>query len=572
MAYLQIIVKARGLFRKVFAFLNKPSLYAWYVFSFFVFYFLITYISLDKVFSLDDHFFHIRFAELLREKGVGALADFQSIYFSKMGIGHEYFVYYSFLFHFVLIPFTFLKPLVLGIKLYGVLALSLSFTVVYVFLKRVVTKHSFFWTLLFLILLMQSGWMFRFTLARPFTLAPVFLVLILYFIYRKNYPALAVISFLYFYWHTATFIFPLCLAVGYFLFEQFYGKKPDWKLISWPIVGTSTAVFLAYLISPGMVAYLRDVIFPVFFDTTLIKTTRIAEGGEVYGKNFFTVVTSFFWFLVPLFIAGSYEVFRYVQTKRALQKDEDSPDMSIQPLRMTLFTASIAFLAASALSSRFLDYFVYSCFLYVAIAITDISRFFQINGGLFKKSFQTGVTLIGIFLFVNLSLNFYDSLGGSSSQLIAQAPAEWLNSNMKTNKIIFNVDWDSFPTLYYFTGDKFRYVTGLEPRFLYDLNHELYWKWFNIGKGIYCESSECPDLVEQYRAISKNEEEKKQWEQYEGNLIADAILNDFKTDVIVTSVGRKDLLAVMDNSERFKKEFFDNKNSAYAVYRIINKK
>jgi len=572
MAYSQIIVKARDLFVRVFTFFNKPSLYAWYVFSFFVIYFLATYMSLDKIFALDDHFFHIRFAELLREKGASALTDFQSIYFSRMGIGHEYFVYYSFLFHFVLIPFTFLKPLVLGIKLYGVLALSASFTVAYVFLRRVSIKYSFLWTLLLLVFLLQSGWLFRFTLARPFTLAPVFLIVTLCFIHRKNYLALAAISFLYFYWHTATFMFPLCLAIGYFLFEQFYGKKPDWKMIGWPAVGTSAAVLLAYFISPGIVAYLKDVIFPVFFDTTITKTGQIAEGGEVYGKDFFTIVNSFFWVLVPLFIVGSYEIFRYVQTKRDLQVEEDNFDMSVQSLRVTLFVASITFLVAGTISARFLDYFIYFCFLYVAIAVSDAAKFFKINGKLFRKSFWIGASLAGIFLFVNLSLNFYDSLANSHSQLIAQGPAEWLDLNVEQNKIIFNVDWDSFPTLYYFTGDKFRYVTGLEPRFLYDLNPKMYWVWNNIGSGVYCEKSDCSEIMKQRDAVSAKEENKKKWYEYEGSLIADAITNDFKTDVVVTSVRRKDLLAVMDNSDRFEKKFFDDKNSAYAIYQIISKK
>jgi hypothetical protein len=572
MSYLQAIVKTKGLLLKIFAFLNKPALYAWYVFFFYASYLILTYMTLDRVFSLDDHFFHIKFAELLREKGTGALTDFQSIYFSRMGLGHQYLVYYNFLFYLVLIPFTFLNPLVLGIKLYGVFALSVSFTIVYVFLKKVSVRLSFLWTLLFLAVLLQSNLLLRFTLARPFTLAPVFLVLMLYFIYQKKYWAVAIISFLYFYWHTATFIFPFCLAFGYFLFEQFYGKKPDWKLIGWSFFGTGGAVFLVYLISPGIVTYLKDVIFPVFFDTTLAKTTKIAEGSEVYGKDFFAILSSFFWFLAALFIVGTYEILRYVETKRGLQNQEDKFNLSVQPLRVTLFVASLVFLAASALSGRFLDYFAYFCLLYIAIAVSDVAKFFKIDGKLFRKSFWIGGSIIALYLIVNLSLNFYDSLAGARSQLIAQGSAEWLNVNEPQGKIIFNADWDSFPTMYYFTGDKFRYVTGLEPRFLYDLNHQLYWKWFNIGKGIYCESSECPDLVEKYQTISRNEEGKKQWEQYEGNLIADAVLNDFKTDTIVTSVGRKDLLAVMDNSSRFEKKFFDDKNSAYAIYKIIEEK
>jgi hypothetical protein len=525
--------------------------------------------TLYQASSLDDHFFHIRFAELLREKGVSVLTDFQSIYFSRMGIGHDYFVYYSFLFHLALIPFTLVTPLVVGIKLYGVMAISLSLTIVYVFLRKVSVKYPFLWVILFMMVLMQSGWFVRFTLARPFTLAPVILVLMLYFMYERKHLASFFIAFLYFFWHTATFPFPFLLAFGYFLFEQFYGKRPDWKMIAWPFFGTILAVLVAYLISPGVISYLREVIFPVFFDTTLTKETGIAEGGEVYGRNFFSTLTGFFWFLATLLLAGAYEIARYVREKRGIPSVEDTMDLSMQPLRLMLFVASIAFLAATSLSARFLDYFVYFCLLYVAIAVTDISRFIEIRGAVFRKSFFTSIILIVVFLFVNYSLNFHDTLAGTPSYLIAQAPAEWLNIHVEKGTIIFNTSWDSFPVMYYFTGDAFRFVTGLEPRFLYDLDHRLYWVWNNIGQGLYCEESDCSDLVTQRNQFLAKEDGKNVWYEHEGEQIADAVFGDFHTDIILVGARQKNLLDVMDHSSRFKKEFFEDKYSAYAVYRVM---
>jgi hypothetical protein len=449
------------------------------------------------------------------------------------------------------------------------MALAFSLTVIYIFLKKVSVRNPFIWTIFSVIVLQQSGWLYRFTMARPFTLAPIFLVLMLYFLYGKKYLALAIVSFLYFYWHTATFIFPFCLAFGYFLFEQFYGKKPDWKIVIWSFSGTLAAVVLAYIISPGIIAYLRDVIFPVFFNTTFAKTVQVAEGNEVYGKDFFSVVSSFFWVFAILIIAGSYEIMRYIKTKRGTQAPEDELDMSIQPMRMTLFMATIAFLAASTLSARFLDYFIYFGLLYSAIAVSDVAKFFKIDGTLFKKTFWFGVGLSSLYLLVSLSLGFYDQLGGSRSQITTQAPAEWLIANEKQDQIILNVDWDSFPTLYYYTGDKFRYTTGLEPRFLYDLDPKMYWIWNSIGSGYYCESSDCTDITNQREKEMAGDESRKKWYEDQGNLIADAVKNEFKTDIIVASVARKSLLVVMDNSDRFKKEFLDEKNSNYVIYRII---
>jgi hypothetical protein len=565
-------VKIGRFLKKARLVVDKPALYPLYMWSFFMCYFIVIYMTLERVFGMDDQFFHIRFAQLFREKGIGAFSDFQSIYFSKMGMIKSYFIYYNFLFYIVLIPFTFISPLVFGMKLYGVFALSTAFLVVYIFLRKIVTKYPFGWTVLFLLAFLQSGgWLARFFFTRPFTLAPAFLVLMLYFIHQKKYGITAIVSFLYFYWHTASFFFPLCLAIGYFVFEQFYEKKPDYKLVLWPFIGTMAAFISAYLISPGIVLYLKDIIFPVIFDTSLTKSTGIAEGAEVYGKDLISVSNNFFLFFAALFVAGSYEVMRYVQYKKNIQSSEDAIDMSVQPLRAMLFMTSIVFFAAIAVSARFLDYFLFFCCLYVAIAVEDFVKFVEIKGKLFRKSLWVSITVIVIFLFTNISLKFYDSLASASSQLAAQKPAEWLDSNLERNKIIFNADWDSFPVLYYFTGDKFRYVAGIEPRFLFDLDPKLYWEWVNIKNGIYCEERECSELIRQFQAIPKKGDGRVQWYAHMGDLIAEAILLDFKTDIIVVSNGNSRLLELMDNSNRFKKEFFDNENSMYAIYRIVAK-
>jgi hypothetical protein len=573
MSYLKKYVKVcQDFLSKTYALLNKQALYPWYVFSLLLIYFIVTNMTLENVHSLDDHFFHIRFAEEFRQKGVSVFTDFNSIYFSRMGIVKDYFVYYNFLFYIALIPFTFISPLVVGIKLYGVFVLTALFFSVYLFLRKISVRYPFMWMMLFLLGLLQSGYLSRFALARPFSLSPVFLVVLLYFIHKKKYFPIALISFLYFFWHTATLMFPFCLVLGYYVFEKFYGKKSDWKIVFWSLLGTFGAISLAYMISPGVISYLKDVIFPVFFDTSLTKTTGIAEGGEVYGRDIITTTAGFFLFFASLVIAGIYEILRYIQLKKDALKNEDEMDLSIQPLRAMLFMASISFFGATALSGRFLDYFVVFCVLYVAIAMSDAIRFFEIKGELFRKSLKISVFIIAIYLFTNLSLNMYNALSVSKSQLTAMGPAEWLNTNLEKGKIVFNTEWDSFPTLYYFTGDRFRYTTGLEPRFLYDLDQTLYWEWWNVGKGMYCQFDECPELIEEHKALLSKKDELKKWEEKQGNLIANVILSDFKTDIMVVSVNRKDLLDVMDNSNRFKKESFDDKISAYAIYRIVDNK
>ncbi|HWQ60094.1 MAG TPA: hypothetical protein VN420_03020 [Candidatus Fimivivens sp.] len=570
MAYSDSFGKMKTASERVVRILFQDRFRTPYVFSFFLILFLVAYMTVEKVSSLDDHFFHIRFAATLLEKGWPALSDFRSIYYSKMGIGHEYLVYYNFLFYLILLPFALLKPLVLGIKLYGIIAMAASFAAVYAFLKNVSARLPFLWTLIFAAVLLQSGWLVRLSLARPFTLAPVFLVAMLYAVHRRKYVLSAVIPFLYFFWHTATFMFPMCLAVGYVVSEQFYGKRTDWKMIILPFLGTVAAVVSAFTISPGVVGYLRDVIFPVFFDTALTKRSGIAEGNEVYGRDFFAILKSFYAFLSALFVLGAYEIALYVRAKRGIESVEERPDPGIRPLRLTLFLASLVFLVGSTLSGRFLDYFVYFCILYVAIVATDAMRFVDVRGT-FRRAAAVGLAIVSSYLFVSLVFDFSTGIAGTQSYETSEGPAEWLNGNVPEGAVVFNSSWSSFPTLYYFTGDRFRYVTGLEPRFLYDLDPRLYWSWRHIGDdGTACPQEVCSDRSDLRAAyFNGGDAGKTEWYRMEGDRVADLIGTGFGSDIVVASLGQRNFLDLMDRSDRFRRTFFDPENSSYAVYRVV---
>lgn len=569
MTYLGAIVKFKDFFIRYSNVLRNEKFYVFYVFSFFLFYFLVVLMTFDKTYSLDDHFFHIKFAESIRTNGLSAFTNFDSIYFSNMGIGDKYFVYYNFLFYIALIPFTFVLPLVLGLKLYSVFILALSFTAVYFFVKKIGMKYSFFWVSIFMMALVYSGWMGRFTLARPFVLAPVLLVVILYNIHNKKYFLNILMSFFYFYWHTATFLFPFFLSLGYATFEAFCGKKVDWKNIISNSIGTLLAVLSAYLFFPGIIPYLRDVIFPVFFDTALVKNSGILEGNEVYGKNILDSISMFFIFFSALCMCGCYDIMKYIQEKKNLLEVNNDEDFEKKPLRLTLFMASLIFLLASTLSARFIDYFVFFCFLYFVVFFSSKISFFRVNDVLFKKSLKISFSILFIYMLINLSFKFYDNIASQNSYTIAQGAAQWLDENVEKNSIIFNVDWDSFPLLYYFNGNEFRYVTGLEPRFLYDFDKELYWKWFNIGGGIFCSNRDCNDLIDNRGKALKNESLKEKWLNKEGASIAKVIKSDFHSNIVVVSNGRKDLLNVLDNSDYFKREYFDEENSSLSIYRIV---
>ena len=82
------------------------------------------------------------------------------------------------------------------------------------------------------------------------------------------------------------------------------------------------------------------------------------------------------------------------------------------------------------------------------------------------------VTLVlGIFLFFNLRAAS-DEIAQSEPHDYYRAGAEWMRANVPPGQIIFNTDWDDFPRLFYFDPTH-RYVSGLDPSYLFDQNADL---------------------------------------------------------------------------------------------------
>jgi hypothetical protein len=63
-----------------------------------------------------------------------------------------------------------------------------------------------------------------------------------------------------------------------------------------------------------------------------------------------------------------------------------------------------------------------------------------------------------------------------------EASASWLKSHGRTGDIVFNVNWDTFPELFFWDTDQ-RYVSGLDPVFLFAYDRGLYWKAHHLQTG-----------------------------------------------------------------------------------------
>lgn len=549
-------------------FLQKERLYGLYVFGFLLIILSSAYLALDSVLPSDDHFFHIRFASSILERGMAAFTDFQALPFSRIVAEHEHLIYYNFLFYLVLVPFSLITPPVLGIKLFGIFAVASSLTVIFFFLRNIGVRYAFAWTILSLIILAESGLLVRHLSARPFTLAPVILLLILFFIHERRWKLACLTTVIYFYWHTATFFLPIILALAYATFDRYHRPsfKFEWPIIAVPLMGTALAVASSYLIYPGVLTYLFEITLPVFFDAAFHGGAGILEGQEVYGVDFFFLLSSLSILIVPLILFSMTEWQRLSFANRS--KNFLEGDSRKEVLRTTLFVGSVTLALATLLSLRFADYFVYFCILYIALASEIALRQIVPSDTYPWRAMKMGVCVVLALFIFDIGPKLYQYTREVPPYLTALAPTDWLRTNLPEGKIIFNVDWDAQPLLYYFVGDDFRFVTGLEPRFLYDYDERLYWIWRHIGDGMYCEQPDCQKAASQERGSLTYQNEKEVMRQDEAARIADVIQRDFGTDIVMTRTDRQNLIRLMDGSPRFQKEYGDPQNSIFAIYRI----
>ncbi len=539
-------------------------------FSFFFIIFLACYFSVGTVVTSDDHFFHFRFAEEVRDKGVlNAFYDFKAIYFSKMAQGSEYFPYYNFIFFLLLVPFTLIQPLFIAIKLYGAIAAALAFTALYWSFSKFRISAPFLATIA-MFSISGVGLLVRFFTSRPFTLAPALLLFLLCFLHKKKYFGVFAISFLYLFWHSSTFFFPFILIGTYAVFEGFYGRKIDHKNVLWGTAGVVSAVGFAYLISPDFLLFMYDTVFGIYRETILGSVVVIPEGNELYKAEFFDFLRANSILVCALFASVSIWIYRYIDLKRSegevLDRPEGETDKNV--LLGACFMLAIGFfLGTVALSKRFQDYFTFFGALFAVLTFDDVLSFVRVESRTVRKALATGLLVSAAYLFASNALSIQQAMGSGASAESFRPVGDWLDANVPPGEVIFNSSWNWFPQLYYHSPSH-SYVAGLEPRFLYVYDKELYFKWYHIGyDGYVCSEEECPNAKAELALVkSRPALYQKAWYKKQGDLIADSVAGDFRSHYIITSTSMANLNQILDNNIRFEKAL--STASGYNIYRI----
>lgn len=556
-------------FTKIPSFIKSNPIVAYFlVFGFFMVSFLIIYMNLPVLSSSDDHYFHFKFASRLLDNGfLHSFRDFKTIYFT--GIAHgEHLLYYNFLFYLVLIPFTFVTPLFLAIKLFAIISVSLIGTILYFVFKKLHIKYAFLWSIGFFAAVgLSTFW--RLFLSRPFVLSPFVILLLIIALHKKKYFWIFILSFIPLFWHTATFFVPILVSVIYFLCYGFYYRKYLWLELLLVILGTVSAIGVATIIDPGFFVSIRDNLFSVLSGVLNFSGAKvnIVEGGEVYPKNLFDLINQNV-FLCSMFIISMvyYILFFLKEVKRVVLFDEITK--AKKTITLVLFVLSTVFIVAIPnISNRFADFFIFFSWVFVALIFTDIFSYIKFSDVNAKKFAGGAVIVCLIYFFTNnlLQLNDTFATSGSHPETFSEV-GNYLSKNLKKGEVVYNVTWNWFPQLYYYAPEQ-NYVIGLEPKLTYLYNPKIYWLWSNIAKGYVCDQENCPDIQQIDNRNLRDKTKYQAWIKEKGDNIANTVIDTFKSHYIVSASYYTRLNGVLNNSKRFEKVV--DSGGQYFVYKVL---
>jgi len=233
-----------------------------------------------------------------------------------------------------------------------------------------------------------------------------------------------------------------------------------------------------------------------------------------------------------------------------------------------LFLIALFFLGTVAISGRFGDYFTFFAVIYVAFSFDYVFRSLSISGSkAIKRGLASGLIVALIYIFSSNLFFLQDRLAHGARENEFYRIGTWLEMNTKPHDIVFVSNWGLFPELYYFSPENY-YTSGIEPRFLYTYNPELYWLSIHIAQnGYVCTTEKCPDLDAQEVAAFRTNDGAEKWAKNEGDKIVDVLTQQFHSQYIVTTTSYMTFNYILNHNSHFQDMVYDT-NYGNAVYKI----
>ena len=378
------------------------------------------------------------------------------------------------LFHLLQIPFVAYRDPRLGAKVASVIFASLALLSCYWLIIRYRIRYSLVW--LIALLACSAPFLFRLNMAKAPPLAIFYLVIAIHLLFRRKYWLLLPLG-LVFTWTYDLFVLLILATVLWVIAIAWTERRFEWRPLVWVLLGCAAGL----VINPYFPHN-----FQLLYEHLKTKLT-LTEYDTKVGQEWYPYDS---WeFLGNSAVACIAMVVGYISFEPAERRKAQFPVFFL------LF--STALMIMTARWKRIAEYWPPFAVLFAGFSlqpwltgtrsyltrlpaevVEELKPFFDREDSWFTRLSSdwreivrsTAVAVVAlalsVFLFFNLRAEV-DEIGRSDPHDLYKAGADWMRTNIPAGQIVFNTDWDDFPRLYYF-DETHRYVSGLDPNYLFD--------------------------------------------------------------------------------------------------------
>ncbi len=501
-----------------------------YLIVFAVAFIIFLYVLAPPTLLCPDGFYHTKMALLVKEGNI--VKDFPWTQFTTY---KNLFVDHHFGYHLLLLPFlsiptpknfdilsTQIDPL-LKVKLASAFFAALAILAIYWFLRKLKVKLPLLWILSSFLI---TNFLFRLSLSRSPALSLVILILGLYYIVRKKYLGIFLISVFYVWTYGGwplMFVCALIYCFSYAIEKLIKKQSIKFALFFKSFFNRSNVKLLLYCFSGLLIGLIINPYFPKTFPFYWFQTVKIAVlnyqnligvGAEWYPSEMPNFLLDTLPLLIPYIISIAWFI-SFIKKQKTKQ--------------WFFALLSIFFLAYTLKARRIIEYLAPIIIIFNALIFTQIIK--SINWDNVRKQikrlfsstentfyFITTIILSSacafflIFYLIHGVYGLKQSYQNSSRPVnYLQGATQWIRNSVPSQEIIFHSNWDIFPELLYF-DDSHYYVNGLDQTFMYEYDKKLYNDWDDLFTGNVDPEQTAKIIKEKFKASyiiaskSKNDE------------------------------------------------------------------
>lgn len=421
--------------------------------------------------SGNDSYFNIKYAWLLWHDGaVWNFPWLQGTIFRDAWVDHQ------FLFHVLLIPFTWIGDLYLAAKVAGAFWASAAVYSVYLVIRQMGEEGSLWrrwaWIWPLVIVASSNTMLYRLTNTRVQAVSAVFMMAAIALQEKGHYRSLLPLGFLFAWlYHGSVILIPLTIlyAFSYLVIE----KRLIWKPVAYACAGL-TLGFLINPYFPDSLRFLMRHLPDVAGSGTGVPPS--AEWVSYASWDLFQTTRGAWLLLLAGILIMTF--YRLGLTRRTLFH----------------FLACCMMLVLFLRARRFVEYWPLFVALFSASVIQEASG--EVISSIKRLANPADIQerriiwlafLSGLFV-VLVSMSVVNALR-TGREIAQNAPADrfanasiWLKANTPWHSVVYNSQWDTFPDLFFHNHHNL-WVVGLNANFTYFLDPRLWLLYKNISEG-----------------------------------------------------------------------------------------